>query len=352
VRITENGHQKPDVIRRMGIEMLGVRLRSTGNSLIFLVAWAVAVWFGAGAACAQSYPNRVIRIIHGFAPGGAADTLSRIIAEGLSKQLGQNVIVEAKPGAGGNIGSEAVAKAEPDGYTLGLVTGGHAISGALYNDLRFDPVDSFQMISTVVYYALIVAVRSDYPARTLGELIAIAKAKPGTLSFGSVGFGSTHHLAGELLEKSAGIDMVHVPYRGDSQAIAALLSGDVPVIVGTTVLVAPQIESGAVRGLAVTSPARSALLPNVPSAAEAGLKDFDVRTWAGLLAPKGTPPEIVAQLNKAVQASLADPAIKSKLETAIGGEARGSTPAEMRDLVSSEIVKWRALIEAAKIPKI
>ncbi len=317
-----------------------------------LAVWAVAAWSGVGAACAQSYPNRVIRIIHGFAPGGAADTLSRIVASGLSKQLGQNVIVEAKPGAGGNIGSEAVAKAEPDGYTLGLVTGGHAISGALYNDLRFQPVDSFQMISTIVYYALVVAVRSDYPARTLGELIAIAKAKPGTLSFGSVGFGSTHHLAGELLKKSAGIDMVHVPYRGDSQAIAALLSGDVPVIVGTTVLVAPQIESGAVRGLAVTSPTRSALLPDVPSAAEAGLKNFDVRTWAGLLAPKGTPPEIVAQLNRAVQASLADPVIKTKLEAAVGGEVRGSTPAEMHDLVSSEIVKWRTLIETVKIPKI
>jgi tripartite-type tricarboxylate transporter receptor subunit TctC len=294
----------------------------------------------------------MIRIIHGFAPGGAADTLSRIMAEGLSKQLGQNVIVEAKPGAGGNIGSEAVAKAEPDGYTLGLVTGGHAISGALYSDLRFQPVNSFEMISTVVYYALIVAVRSDFPAKTLGELIAIAKAKPGTLSFGSVGFGSTHHLAGELLKKSAGIDMVHVPYRGDSQAITALLSGEVPMIVGTTVLVAPQIEAGAVRGLAVTSATRSALLPNVPSAAEAGLKDFDVRTWAGLLAPKGTPPEIIARLNQAVQASLADPTIKSRLEAAVGGDARGSTPAEMRDLVASEIVKWRALIEAAKIPKI
>lgn len=331
--------------------MLEVRRRSP-RSRIWLAALALAVWVGAGVASAQSYPNRVLRIIHGFAPGGAADTLSRIMAEGLSKHLGQNVIVEAKPGAGGNIGSEAVAKAEPDGYTLGLVTGGHAISGALYNDLRFQPVDSFQMISTILYYALIVAVRSDFPAKTLDELIAIAKAKPGTLSFGSVGFGSTHHLAGELLKKSGAIDMVHVPYRGDSQAIGALLSGDVPVIVGTTVLVAPQIEGGAVRGLAVTSPTRSALLPNVPSAAEAGLKDFDVRTWAGLLAPAGTPPEIVTKLNQAVQASLADPAIKSRLEIAVGGEARGSTPAEMHDLVASEIAKWRALIEAAKIPKI
>src|ERR1700712_3172639 len=332
--------------------MLGVRLRSLGSRLIWLGALAAAAWVGASAASAQSYPNRVIRIIHGFAPGGAADTLSRIMAEGLSRQLGQNVIVEAKPGAGGNIGSEAVAKAEPDGYTLGLVTGGHAISGALYSDLRFQPVDSFQMISTVVYYALVVAVRSDFSAKTLGELIAIAKANPGTLSFGSVGFGSTHHLAGELLKKSAGIDMVHVPYRGDSQAIGALLSGDVPVIVGTNVLLAPQIESGTVRGLAVTSSTRSKLLPNVPSATEAGLRDFDVRTWAGLIAPKGTPPEIVARLNSAVQVSLTDPQIKARVETAVGGEARGSSPTEMHDLLTGEIRKWNAVIDAGKIPRL
>lgn len=315
------------------------------------VAWALAILvISPAVASAQQYPNRVIRIIHGFAAGGAADTLSRIMAEGLSRQLGQTVIVESKPGAGGNIASEAVAKAAPDGYTLGLVTGGHAISAALYKSLPYQPVDSFEMISTVVYYALVIAVRSDYQAKTLGELIALAKAKPGALSFGSVGFGSTHHLAGELLKIEAGIDMLHVPYRGDSQAITALLGGDVPVIIGTSVLLAPQIESGTVRGLAVTSSTRSALLPNVPSAAESGLRGYDVRTWAGLLAPKATPPAIIATLNKAVQAVLADPATKVRLETAIGGEARGSTPAEMRELVTSEIARWSALIKSANIP--
>jgi tripartite-type tricarboxylate transporter receptor subunit TctC len=332
--------------------MADVRYRSSGRGVIRFVAAAIALWCMAPAAHAQPFPNHVIRIIHGFAPGGAADTLSRIMAEGLSKQLGQNIIVEAKPGAGGNIASEAVARATPDGYTLGLITGGHAISGALYNSLGYKPVDSFEMISTVVYYALVIAVRSDYQAKTLGELIALAKAKPGALSFGSVGFGSTHHLAGELFKNAAGIDMVHIPYRGDSQAIAALLAGDVPVIVGTSVLVAPQIESGSVRGLAVTSSTRSKLLPNVPSAAEAGLRDFDVRTWAGLIAPKGTPPEIVAQLNQAVQAALADPAVKARIETAVGGEARGSTPVEMHDLVVAEIQKWNAVIDAGKIPRL
>jgi tripartite-type tricarboxylate transporter receptor subunit TctC len=303
-------------------------------------------------ASAQAYPNRVIRIVHGFASGGAADTLSRVVADGLAKQLNETVIVEAKPGAGGNLASDAVAKAAPDGYTLGLVTGGHAISAGLYKSLSYQPVDSFEMISTIVYYALVVATRSDYEAKTLGELIALAKAKPGSLSFGSVGFGSTHHLAGELLKAAAGIDVLHVPYRGDSQAITALLAGDVPMIVGTSVLVAPQIESGAVRGLAVTSSTRSALLPNVPSAGEAGLKGFDVRTWAGLLAPKGTPPGIIAQLNAAVLKSLADPGIRARLEAAIGGEVRGSTPPEMRELVTSEIARWTAVIDAAKIPKL
>lgn len=312
----------------------------------------IALSLMASAAHAQTYPSRVIRIVHGFAPGGAADTLSRIMADGLSKQLGQAVIVEAKPGAGGNIASEAVANSTPDGYTLGLITGGHAISGALYHSLQYQPVDSFEMTSTLVYYALVVAVRADYPAKTLGELIALAKEKPGSLSFGSVGFGSTHHLAGELLKNAAGIDMVHIPYRGDSQAIGALLAGDVPVIVGTSVLLAPQIESGTVRGLAVTSSTRSKLLPNVPSAAEAGLRDFDVRTWAGLIAPRGTPPEIVSRLNSAVQASLADPQIKARLETAVGGEVRGSTPAEMHDLLTREIRKWNAVIDAGKIPRL
>jgi tripartite-type tricarboxylate transporter receptor subunit TctC len=328
------------------------RLLYSRRRIVRFAACLIALGFASPSAHAQSYPNHIIRIVQGFAPGGAADTLSRIMADGLSRQLGQSVIVEAKPGAGGNIASEAVAKSTPDGYTLGLITGGHAISGALYNSLQYQPVDSFEMISTVVYYALVIAVRADYQAKTLGELIALAKAKPGALSFGSVGFGTTHHLAGELLKNAAGVDMVHIPYCGDSQAISALLAGDVPMIVGTSVLLAPQIQSGTVRGLAVTSSTRSKLLPDVPSAAEASLTDFDVRTWAGLIAPKETPPEIVARLNSAVQASLADPLIKTRLETAIGGEARGSTPAEMHDLVVREIKKWNAVIDAGKIPRL
>jgi tripartite-type tricarboxylate transporter receptor subunit TctC len=303
-------------------------------------------------ASADDYPSRPIRLLHGFAAGGAADTLSRIMANGLSKKLGQPIVVEAKPGAGGNIAAEAIAKAAPDGYTIGLVTGAHAISAATYKSLPYQPAESFDMISTLVYYALVIAVRSDYPAKSLGELIAIAKEKPGSLSFGSVGFGSTHHLAGELLNAMAGIDMVHIPYRGDGQSVTALLGGEVPVVIGTPVLLAPQIQSGAIRGLAVTSPTRTALLPNVPTVQEAGIKGYDVRTWAGLLAPKGTPPAIIAALNSATLEVLKDPLVRQRLETAVGGEVRGSSPDEMKKLIETEIAKWSGVVERARIPKI
>ncbi|MGY3508139.1 tripartite tricarboxylate transporter substrate binding protein [Bradyrhizobium lupini] len=304
------------------------------------------------SASAENYPSRPIRLLHGFAAGGAADTLSRIIADGLSKKLGQPIIVEAKPGAGGNIAADAIAKAAPDGYTIGLVTGAHAISAATYKSLAYQPAESFEMISTLVYYALVIAVRSDYPAKSLGELVAMAKQKPGALSFGSVGFGSTHHLAGELLNAAAGVEIVHVPYRGDSQSVTALLGGEVSVIVGTPVLLASQIQGGAIRGLAVTSPARTALLPDVPTVQEAGIKGYDVRTWAGLLAPKGTPPGIIAALNAATLDALKDPDLKQRLETAVGGEVRGSSPEEMKTLIETEISKWIGVVERAKIPKI
>lgn len=317
-----------------------------------IVSLAGLICVAPSIAAAQTYPNRPIRLLHGFAAGGAADTMARIVSDSLSKRLGQPVLVEAKPGAGGNLAADAVARSAPDGYTIGLVTGAHAISGALYKQLAYSPTDSFDMLSTMVYYALVIAVRADHKAKTLADLIAMAKAKPDDLSYGSVGFGSTHHLAGELLNITAGTKMVHVPYRGDSLTVTSLLAGDVPVIVGTTVLLAGQIESGAIRGLAVTSPARTKLLPNVPSAQEAGVKGFDVRTWAGLVVPKGTPPDIVKRLNTEIQSMLADPATKAALETATGGEVRSSTPEEMRALISAEISKWTKVISDAGIPRI
>ncbi|WP_249133147.1 MULTISPECIES: tripartite tricarboxylate transporter substrate binding protein [unclassified Bradyrhizobium] len=327
-----------------------VRRYSFGR--LFAMLFIATIAGSISAASAQDYPTRPIRLLHGFAAGGAADTLSRILANGLAKRLGQPIVIEAKPGSGGNLAAAQIAKAEPDGYTIGLVTGAHAISPALYKSLPYDSVDSFEMISTAVYYALVIAVRADYEAKSLGELIALARAKPGELNYASVGFGSTHHLAGALLETTAGIKMVHVPYRGDSLTVTALLGGEIPMIVGTPVLLAPQIESGAIRGLAVTSPARSKLLPNVPTADESGVRGFDVRTWAGLLAPKGTPPAIIKRLNKAVLETLADPETRAALETAIGGDVQGSTPEEMRALIQSQIVKWADVIKTANIPRL
>jgi tripartite-type tricarboxylate transporter receptor subunit TctC len=326
-------------------------LPGRGTILAGIAAMAVAL-AGTTPLAADTYPSRVIRILHGFAAGGAADSLSRVLAEDLSKRLGQQVIVEARPGAGGNIAADAISKAQPDGYTIGLVTGAHAISAALYSALPYKPVDSFQMVSTVVFYPLVFAVRRDHPATTMAEFIALAKARPGALSFGSVGFGSTHHLAGELLKTTAGLDLVHVPYRGDSQAITGLLAGDVPMIVGTAVLLAPQIEGGAVRSLAVTSSTRIALLSATPSSVEAGLQGYDVRTWAGVLAPRGTPAAIVERLNQAIRASLADPAIKARIEMLTGGDVRGGTVGEMQALVTSEIARWTSVIDQSRIPRI
>jgi len=325
-------------------------MRETKNTIAAILILASS--FLPATAVASDYPSRPIRLLHGFAAGGAADTLSRIIADGLSKRLGQPIIVEAKPGAGGNIAADALAKAAPDGYTIGLVTGAHAISAATYKSLSYQPADGFDMISTLVYYSLVIAVRNDYPAKTLSELITMAKEKPGSLSFGSVGFGSTHHLAGELLNSMAGIEIAHVPYRGDSQTVTALLGGEVPVIIGTPVLIAAQIQSGAMRGLAVTAPSRIALLPDVPTVAEAGVKGYDVRTWAGLLAPKGTPPAVITALNEVTLSLLKDPEVRQRLETATGGEVRGGSPEEMKKLIQAEIAKWTAVVERAKLPRI
>jgi tripartite-type tricarboxylate transporter receptor subunit TctC len=314
-------------------------------------AIAAALLAVAAPVAADTYPSRPIRILHGFAPGGAADILSRIVAEGLTKKLGQPVVVEAKPGAGGNIAADAIAKAAPDGYTLGLVTGAHAISPAMYKSLTYQPIAGFEMISTIIYYALVIAVRSDHPARTLSDLIAMARAEPGAVSYGTVGVGSTHHLAGEWFDILENIQMVHVPYRGDAQSITALLGGEVPVIIGTSVLLGPQIESGAVRALAVTSPGRIPQMPKVPSAEEAGVKGFDVRTWAGLLAPKRTASPIIHTLNTALRELIQDASLKARLEAAVYGEARGSTPEEMKTMIEAEIAKWTSVVDKAHIPR-
>lgn len=317
----------------------------------FACALLAAALLTAGPAMASDYPSRPITLIHGFAAGGTADAISRILAQPMSDILKQPVIVEQRTGAGGNTASRVVAMAAPDGYTIGLPTGGHAVSAGLYKNLPFHPVDSFEMISTVVYYAFAIAARPDLPANDIKGLIALAKSQPGKLDYGSAGVGSTHHLTGELLASLAGIQWNHIPYRGEAAAFTGLLSGELPIIIATTVTVAPQLKAGKLKALAVSSPTRLRDMPNVPTVAESGIPGFDVRTWAGLFAPKGTPKEIVAKLNAAVQQALARPDVKSRLEEVVGGDAQASTPDEMKAMVAREAARWTDVIKKANIPQ-
>lgn len=299
---------------------------------------------------AQTYPDKSIKILQGFAPGGNADAIARAVGGEISKGLGQSVVVEAQAGAGGTIAAGTVARAKPDGYTLLLATGGHAVAGALYNSLSYKTVQDFEMISTITYFPFLMVVSSEGKIANLPALMAQAKANPGKIAYGTAGIGSTHHLAGELFASMAKLDLLHVPYRGDAGSITALLAGDVPVIIAPPTAVLSNIKAGKLKAIAVTGPQRWAGMPEVPTVAEQGVAGYDVRSWAGLMAPAATPRPIIDRLNAEVQKSLQLPAIKSRLEE-MGGDARGSTPEEMKAMVTSETQKWTQVVNNAKIPK-
>ena len=274
--------------------------------------------FAAASGSAQdtqqpAYPARPVVLTHGFAAGGNGDVISRIIADGLSSRLGQPLVVEPRPGAGGNTASARLAKSPPDGYTLITLTGGHAVSAAIYKSLPFEPVDDFQMVSLYGYQAFMVAVRQDSRIRSIADLIAAAKADPGKLTYSSVGVGSTQHLAGELLCAMAGIQMTHVPYRGGGAPMQDLLGGQIALNVDTITVIEPQLRAGTVHALGVTSAAKWWSLPDVTPIA-ATVPGYDVQTWLGLAAPKGTPAPIVQQLNAEMRAVLADASVQERLK--------------------------------------
>lgn len=307
---------------------------------------ALSPWLGH----AQTYPERSIKILQGFAAGGNADAIARAVGGEISKGLGQAVVVEAQAGAGGTIAAGAVARAKNDGYTLLLATGGHAVAGALYNSLSYKTVQDFEMISTITYFPFLMVVAADGKIANLPALLAKAKAEPSMVAYGTAGIGSTHHLAGELFASMAKVSLLHIPYRGDAGSITALLSGDVPFIIAPPTAVLSNIKAGKLKAIAVTGPQRWAGLPDVPTVAEQGIAGYDVRSWAGLMAPAGTPRPIVERLNGEVLKALQLPAIKTRLEE-MGGEARGSTPEEMKTMVASETQKWTQVVNNAKIPK-
>ncbi len=301
-------------------------------------------------AWGQSYPDRAVKIYQGFAAGGNADAIARLIGGEISKGLAQSVVIETQAGAGGTIAAGSVARAKPDGYTLLLATGGHAVAGALYNTLAYKTVADFEMVSTITFFPFLLVVQADSKYRSFADLLTAARAAPKAVAFGSAGIGSTHHLAGELLSKMAKAEMLHVPYRGDAASLTALLAGDVPLVIAPPTAVLSNIKAGKLRAIATTGNQRWPGLPDVPTVAEQGVSGYDVRSWAGLMAPAGTPRTVVDRLNAETLKALQLPAVRTRLEE-MGGEARGSTPDEMKAMVASEVQRWSQVVADANIPK-
>lgn len=314
-----------------------------------LLAAICALAVTANATQAQTFPSKPITLVVPFPAGGALDAVARPMAEGMRKALGQVVIVENVPGAGGTVGTGNVARATPDGYTilLGSVAT-HAIAAGIYSKLTYDPITSFAAISQLTRGPLVLAVAPQFAAKSVGELVAAAKANPGAINYASTGNGTALHLAGELFKSAAGINVLHVPYRGGGQAMTALMGGEVSYIIGNTQLVKPLIAGGKIRGLAVTGERRLTALPDLPTFAQAGTPGVDVVTWFGLFAPAGTPPEIVEKLNAASSAALKDESVQRSLAT-LGDESVGSSVADFTTFVRSEHQRWVAITRNAGI---
>ena len=306
--------------------------------------------FAVHPVLAQGYPERPIKATHGFAAGGNADTIARVLGAEMAKTLGQPLIVEPQPGAGGTLASGTVARARPDGYTLLLATGGHAVAAAMMGKLAYDPLRGFQPVSTITYFPFLLVVRAHSAWRGLPDLLAAARAKPEAVAYGSAGVGTTHHLAGELLARMAGLKLMHVPYRGDAAAATALLGGEVPFIIAPATAVESHVRADKLRALATTGARRWSAMPELPTVAEQGVAGYDVRSWAGWMLPAGAPQAVIKQLNEATLRALQASDVRSRLQQ-MGGEPQGSTPDEMQAMLAAEIDKWKKLVAEAGIPK-
>ncbi len=299
-------------------------------------------------ANAQAYPSKSIRLIVPYAAGTAADALARILGDRLAQALGQPVVVDDRPGAGGNIGVEAAAKAQNDGYTLLLGTIDMASNASLYRAVNYDPIKDFVPVSTIARIPGLLVVPADSPAKTVQELVALAKSKPGSLNFASGGNGSQAHFGGDMLKQAGGIDVVHVPYRGAADMVASLLSSQTAFAFPTFITVYPLVQSGKLRALAVTSPTRNARLPNVPTMKEALPPGFELNAWFGILSPAGTPPEIVNRLNAEIVKILNEPAMRERLE-GDGTTVVTSSPAEFAALVKADVARWAEIVKRTGI---
>jgi len=304
----------------------------------------------AGAALAQGYPTQPIRILLPYGAGGVADITARVVAQKLSQSLGQQVLIENRPSAGQVVATEAVMKAEPDGYTLLWFNQGHAVSVSLFNSLPYDPARDFAPISTVGFFGMAVVVDARSPYKSLRELIAAAKANPGKLNVGTTSPGGTQYIAAELFKSMAGLDLQTVPFKTTPLIIASVKTGDVQAMVEILAPMIPQIKSGSLRALAVTFDHRFAGLPDIPTIAEAGVPGYEASAWNGVAAPLRTPKAIIDRLNREINAAVGTPEVKQRLQD-LGVDAQGSTPEALRDLLVSETAKWKKVVEAAKIPK-
>ena len=313
------------------------------------VATAAALALLPSARAQDGYPSRPIQLNHGFGAGGNADVVSRLLAQKMQDKLKQPVVVEIKSGAGGLIATDFVAKARPDGYNIVMLTGAHTVSAVLRKTLPYDPVNDFAFISTVTSFPFVIAVRADHPARNLAELLATARQAPDRVTFTSVGVGSTQHMVGELLGVSAGVKLLHVPYRGGGAPVQAVIGGDVDILADTLTVATPHIQSGRLRALAVTSAQPWPSMPQVPVVASV-LKGFEIRSWLGLAAPHGTPPQVVELLGRSVRVVLDDPGVKATLAS-LGSEAAPSSPAQMKSMVEREIKRWSEVVAQAGIPR-
>ena len=312
---------------------------------IFLIALLVQCsLLGAATALAQApYPNRPIRLIVPFPPGGGAEATARVVAQRLSESLGQAIVIESRAGAGGNIGSEAVARAAPDGYTLLFTTAGVTVAPHLQK-LSWDPLKDLAPVSLVVTYPLVIAAHPSTPATNLRELIAYAKANPGKLSYGSSGTGGPLHMGAELFKNQTGIDLLHVPYKGNAPATLAILSGEVNLTFDSQMGPAPNIRAGKLRGLAVTGTRRSAVLPDVPTVIETGVANFSYEAWNGITAPAGTAPDILRRLNTEVVKAVARPDVRERL-AAMGYDPVSNSIAEFAALMQSDYQRFGKLVK-------
>jgi tripartite-type tricarboxylate transporter receptor subunit TctC len=310
-----------------------------------ILACLLAV-LGVAPALAQTFPDRPITMVIPFAAGGSTDLVGRLVAEKMSETLGQQVIVENRGGAGGNLGAASVAKAAPDGYTILLATvATHALNPAVYTNMPYDPVKDFAPISLLVTVPNVLVVHPSVPANTPQELIALLKANPGKYSYASSGNGTPLHLSGELFKHMAGVDVVHVPYKGAGPALVDVLGGQVPLMFDNLPSSTQHIKSGKLKAIAVTSPTRAPAFPDVPAMTEA-LPGYETYTWNALFAPAGTPPEAIAKLNTEANKAVNDPAVKAKLAE-FSATVVGSTPEELAKHVDAEIAKWAPIVKAS-----